>query len=689
MRHPLRGRRRLPWLLMSPWPILAGLSTAALGGWGAFAAANTAGALFFYQMFTPEALVAACGLGFRRPDALSPEMAQFLLHRTLPAFDCASIAVDRLGPPGFFHGMQLYMGISAAALWSVLGITQSSMLPLAAVFGAAYGAGGFVLARLFLPWPLAALAGTIIALSPVALTQVFLLRDFSKGPFFLWALVLLVLTLRARPGPAALACGVGAGLVVGVGFGFRSDLALLLPLGALVMIIAAQGSVLARFHPVAGFAAAFLVAASPILVQGLGSAAGFLAIQGATEPFRAFAMLRPAPYALGHAYLDELTLSGVAAAERPSRPGWDANEGQAGYQPSQAITLSTKHLLGWAPLFAADFMAQALKSTAWILGFPAMTAAGRLPPDPGGPVRLAVPAVQWQDPLFYGHLAQPWMPALGAAGVFAWLLLAASRSGREAAGLALLLVTLLAYPGIQFSTRHAFHLEFIWVIGLLSIPLALWRWRMLAPVFVSFAATTALALGAVGVLYMGLAQVQQRLLTKAFAELLAHPREPIAAVRQENPDGTILWRVPVPPEGQALIDAPPDAMTVRLPEVGIQHDVRAHANRMLLVLEGADCPQLPASVGLVYAHRPEVWQKLDSQISLAPGATAVFPAFYRGTQHFEGLQLPASHARCAVALTALPLTGPLPSVLTAVLPVNWHSLPLRKGLGGFGLRHEP
>lgn len=659
-----------------------------MGGWAAFAVAKTSGAVFFYQMFTPEALVAACGLGFRRPDVLSPEMVQFLLHRSLPAFDCAGIAADRLGPPGFFHGMQLYMGMSAAALWSLLGVTQSAMVPLAAAFGAAYGAGGFVLARLFLPWPLAALAGAVIALSPVALTQVFLLRDYSKGPFFLWALALLVLTLRARPGPRALACGAGAGLVAGIGFGFRSDLVLLVPLGVLVMMIGAQGGILARLRPVVGFVAAFLVSASPILVQGQGSTGGFLAVQGVTEPFRAFAMLRPAPYALGHAYLDELTLSGVAAAERPSRPGWDANEGQAGYQPSQAITLSTRHLLGWAPLFAADFMAQALKSSGWILGFPAIAAAGRVPADPGGAVRLGVPAVQWQDPLFYGLLAQPWMPALGAAGLFAWLLLVASRSGREAAALAVLLVTLLAYPGIQFSIRHAFYLEFIWVIGVLSLPLALWRWRMLAPVFLPFGAITAMVLGAVALLYLGLAQVQQRLLTAAFDELLAHPRQPVAAIRQDNPDGTTLWRVPVPPEGQALIDAPLDAMTVRLPEVSIQHDVRAHANRMLLTLEGADCPQVAASVGLIYAHRPEVWQKLDSQITLAPGATAVFPAFYRGTQHFEGLRLPASHARCAVTLFALPLTGPLPPVLTAVLPQDWRSVPLRKGLGRFGLRHE-
>ena len=65
----------------------------------------------------------------------------------------------------------------------------------------------------------------------------------------------------------------------------------------------------------ASFGVALLLAASPMLVHGTGSSSGFLVMQGATEPFRVFLGLREAPYTMGQAYSDELTLSGIGAEE--------------------------------------------------------------------------------------------------------------------------------------------------------------------------------------------------------------------------------------------------------------------------------------------------------------------------------------------------------------------------------------
>ena len=47
----------------------------------------------------------------------------------------------------------------------------------------------------------------------------------------------------------------------------------------------------------AAYAGAFLLFALPILTLGNGGNVGTLVMQGATEPFRAFLALRPAPYA--------------------------------------------------------------------------------------------------------------------------------------------------------------------------------------------------------------------------------------------------------------------------------------------------------------------------------------------------------------------------------------------------------
>ncbi|WP_376098471.1 hypothetical protein ACE7GA_08685 [Roseomonas sp. CCTCC AB2023176] len=354
----------------------------------------------------------------------------------------------------------------------------------------------------------------------------FYLRDFSKGPFFLWAIALLVLGARGTGGRAVLLAGA-AGAVAGIGYGFRSDLALLVPLGLLFLTVASRQRLVPRAASLGAFLGGFLLLAAPVLVQGSGSNGGFLAAQGATEPFRAFALLRPAPYMLGQAYSDELTLSGIAATERLRDPGWDTRERshRPAYDISGAITLSSRNLLEWAPLFPADFAAGALKGAAWILGYPALVAASRAHPDPGVPIRLDVPVVRWAEPA-YALFDQAWLPLLGLLGVLAWLWRSAARSGREATGLTLLLAALVTYPAIQFSTRHLFHLEFVWVIGLLSIPVAIVEWRRLRPVAPHVLAGVVLVLGGAAGLYAGLAALQQRALTAEIGALLDQARTP-------------------------------------------------------------------------------------------------------------------------------------------------------------------
>src|SRR5262249_31361373 len=152
---------------------------------------------------------------------------------------------------------------------------------------------------------------------------------------------------------------------------------------------------------------AFLLLALPILTLGNAGNVGTFIMQGATEPFRAFLALRAAPYALGWSYSDELTLSSVAVAKRPLHPDWDAQEPAPGYGASQAITLSSADLVKWGPNFVADFAAQALKGAAWIVGYPALVAASRGNADPGGPSRLDLPLVRWQEP-FYALFGQSW-----------------------------------------------------------------------------------------------------------------------------------------------------------------------------------------------------------------------------------------------------------------------------------------
>jgi hypothetical protein len=641
------------------------------------------GSVFFYQMFTPEALMWACGHGFRYPLTLSPQMIDFLLDRKIASFDCASILPNApAGPPGFFIRAQIWLAWPVAILWRILGPTQTAMAPLAAFLAASYAAGAFVLARVFLGRTLAVLATLVISLSPVAVGMIFLLRDFSKAPFFLWGLALLVLAARSLPQRRYLFLAAAAGATAGLGYGFRADLGILLPLGLLFLALASRAGLLLRGEGLLAYGLAYLLLAAPILTVSNTGNSGLLVMQGATEPFRAFLGLRPAPYALGTKYSDELTLSAIAAAERPRHPDWDTREPNPIYGVSQTFTYSLAYLFEWAPNFAADFAAQSLKSAAWLLGYPALVAVTRGNPDPGFPLRLDIELTRWQEPV-YSLFAQPWMPLVGLLGMLAWLLRVSNRSYREAVGLAVLLSALLTYPAVQFSVRHVFHLEFLWVISVLSLPVALWEYRRLLPDLGRFTFVAGGSLAAVAVVYLGLVQVQQKRLTSAFRALLTGPQRMQAFERTPQADGSVLLRVPVPSEQMALVNGAPDSMTN--PVRAIENDVRAGAERMELILSGPLCPETPFTIEIRYDHRPNVWQPLDTVMTARPGDAVIFPAFYRATQNFAGILLPSTHAGCSVQLARLPLTNGLPAMLSAVLPPSWESLPLRKGLGRFGL----
>jgi hypothetical protein len=636
-------------------------------------------------MFTPEALMWACGRGFRHPLVLSLEMVSFLLRRSLQTFDCSTIAATLpSGPPGYFPRLQLYLTWAAAFSWWLLGPTQTAMAWLAMLLNGGYAGGCYLLSRLFLGRIPAVVATLALVLSPIALGLIVNLRDFSKGPFFIWAIVLLVLAVRGlRPGQHLL-FALLAGAVAGFGYGFRSDLAIMLPIGLGFLILALRLSPLRHAGLLALYAGGFLLLASPMLALGNSAYIGSLIMQGASEPFRAFLELRAAPYALGQAYSDELTFSGVAGDLRPRDPAWDSHEPSAIYGVSQAMSRSSADLTAWAPNFAADFAAQALKGAGWILGYPALVAVSRGNPQLGWPVWSDLPLVRWLEPAF-ALFAQPWMPLIGLLGSLALLLRVRARNGREALALAALLLALITYPAIQFSVRHIFFLEFIWVIALLSLPSAIFEWRRLAPCLPRFALVTFTTAALIAGTYAGLCLIQQRRLTADFSALLALPREDALVKRELQSDGSVLLRVPLTPAQQAMLDSKPDSMTDSIAEMGVENDVRALGDRMVMTIGGSSCPSAPTRIQLLYDHRPNIWQPLDSTLVVARGDIGISPAFYRATQNFAGVVLPASHAQCDVSLSRLPLTHDLPLVLTAVLPPDWRSLPLRKGLGRFSV----
>jgi 4-amino-4-deoxy-L-arabinose transferase-like glycosyltransferase len=653
----------------------------AIGGY----ALQLVGLSSFYQNFMPETVYWACGHGFVRPVHPPQPLMDFLFARTR-TFDCTALGpLDNLGPAGFFFRLHLYLGLSASALWRMSSIAYGNLWPLVGGLVGAYTCGCYVLLRLFFKsWPAAA-GALVLALSPAAFTEIVLLRDYGKAPFFVWVLVLLILALRAPTWRMALLWSALAGAGVGIGFGFRSDVFILLPVGILMLVLGLGPKAWGvRAAAIAAFTAATLLFASPILKAGNRGGFGTLMMQGMTEPYRNYLSMGPAPYSFGSRYSDELTLSSVAADLRPGDPDWDAHEGQPGQSTSQAIRRSGSYVLGWLPLFAGDVATQALKSAGWLIAFPALVLPGHPGLDPGSVVR------QWPE-----ALALTWLPLLCPLGfvVFFWRL--AANRPREAVALFLSLGALLTYPVVQFSMRHVFHLEFIWVMSILALFHAPFEWPKLRAILPRFSIAAAVAVAAIILARTGLTAYQDRALRSELEAMLAQPREPVAVIKKALDGGKTAFAIPLPERYRALVEGPADSMTPLLPEIGVQWNVRAAGDRLLLTLGGANCPPGKVTLSLRYAKREAIWQPLDNDITVELPqdrelrTTVLAPAFYRPTQYLSDIEVASDRAGCIAGVERMVGHTRLPMVLSVSLVPGWQSRSLHHDFGNFPLVIAP
>jgi hypothetical protein len=668
--------------------LVLGVGFALLGAVLGAAVLHQSSMLYFYQAFMPEMIYSACGHGFVRSPVTPSPMVDFLFGRST-VFDCATIGVIPEEPAGLFFRVHLYLGWAVSTLWRVTSIRYANLWPLVSALVGAYACGCFVLVRLFFArWPAAA-GAVLLTLSPVMLSMVPYFRDFSKAPFFIWALVFLVLTIRAESPRMALLCAALSGVAVGLGIGFRSDVSILLPIGSIALLV---GSAPKRWKvgvaTIAVFVATALFSAAPLLGVGKAGASGTLLMQGFSDPFQSYLDLGPVPYSLGARYSDEIVLSSVAADLGPADPGWDAGEGKLGHTTSQAATQSGSYLLGWLPYFAGDVTTQALKSAAWLIVFPELVAPGRVNLDPGVPVRAAPWIARLLNRL-YDHLANPMVAVVCVAGFVAFFWREAAVRPREAFALFLMFGALLTYPVVQFSVRHVFQLEFVWILSVLaffSVPFGWSRLRGILPRFLIVAAIVLVGLISV---YAGMTMYQDRALRHQFEALLAEPREPITLVAKPSAGGTAIFSLPLPDRYRALVESAPDSMTPRLGEQGLQWDVRASGDRILLTFGGESCRQGRTTVSFQYAKREGIWQPLDHSISVdlpqdrTSFSTVLVPAFYRPTQYFSEIQLPAEYATCLIK--AERVIGPtrLPILLDAALAPGWQDRPLHRAFGGF------
>lgn len=653
------------------------------------------GPAFFYQTQMPAAVMAACGREFAQPLDLPQKLLDFLFLRAR-TFDCRDLApVTGTRSIGYMTQSHLYLAATVTALWRWLGVSYASLWPMYALFHGSYAAGGFALGRLFFGRPGAVFLGAVLAASPVALAMLFLFRDYAKAPFFIWSLVLVVLAIRERRPWRLILISAALGGVVGIGAGFRSDVMLVVPiaLGTLTVGLAWTGlPTSTRLLAPASFLVVVVALAAPLVPKGGSNISGFLMMQGATEPFRAHLGLGPAPYDFGARYSDELTLSSIAADLRARDPTQFAKGESEPFEGlTQTLTRSTGYVAGWLPFFLADTATRALKSAVLVAGFPTLLAPERRIHDPHKPVFPAPTALGQATGKLALVAAQPWMPALGVLGLVAFLCRVFARSRREAACLGAAILVLIATPSIQFALRHLFHLEFVFWLGLLALAAVPFTWADLRAHLRAYL-TWVLGLAVlVAAVYGALILLQDHLVAAEIRRLLASPREVVAVEPKALPSGQVLLQVPVPAVHAELVTGPPDSLVLPSVETVTAHRVTAAADRLALEVGGAGCPTTEVEIKLTYQPRAGIWQPLDRALVVsAPNNVAertilITPAFYRATQHFNGIEVASAQRPCITAVFRLHDARHLPAVLTFKLRPGWDRnalhLPLTRSLG--------
>jgi len=682
---------------MKPWSrpdnLLTALMLTAGFAVGAWLALQT-GRVFFYQTLMPSTVVAACGLGWFEPAAMPPALWNFLIMAA-PSFDCAMLdgvpLEAGIGDGTRFH---LYMAWVASWLWRILGLEVVNLWPLAAVLAGFYAAGCFVLARLFLPRIAACLVGMLVIVSPLANSVLETsLRDYAKAPFLIWALVLVVLAMRTRISRALLCIAAGLGAIIGIGTGFRSDLPSMIPIALIVLTLGQWGG------PVP--LKARIVAATLLLVLSTGLMAplranvqgffGGIWMQGATEPFRYRLRLAPAPYDLGDRYSDELTYSSIAAdMRRRDAATYDQNEGRP-TRRTQALMQATAYAADWAPAFVGDVTIRAL-AAAWLtVGLPTL-------------LNPATPRVQLYDTIYPGRfsltqataqgmtlIASRWTPVVGLVGLLAFLLRIYVRSPREALWLGVMLFLLLCLPSLQFAVRHLFHMEVFFWIWILSLPVAAASWSRLrphVPVFLAWCAGCAAA-GALGLALLVFGQNQ--MLRERISSLLAAPQHKLDMAPEARAEGRVLLRIAVPSAYRDVVDGPFDSAVPAAGHVNF-NTVRASADRLIVEFGGPACTTQRLPFRISYALRSEVWQAKTRERVLqrpeggwAEPVRVIMPAFYRASQHFEGIELEAIHQPCVLSIRRVEDDRRLPVIFSMIVAPGWQDRPLRlRFLGSLG-----
>ena len=637
---------------------------------------------YFFEWEIMPATVMACGGGFNQPVNPLPALAAFAT-RQAETFDCAALTGVKLGPGAAIANQNRYGLYGPMLAMAVNGVSWRSLEAyVATLFGFAV-ALAYAFLRMFTMRGIAMVTALVGLAMSHRVYEILSHRDYIKEPPFLAMLVIMTwVAIRERTRRDIWsAAGVG-GLVLGIGIGCRADLIIIAPFFAAVLLLfvpwpAPDRGLRNRLVALALFAAGFAVTATPILrtVSG-GSNLSHTLLMGFVKPFTLHLGLQVPAYDLGTIYSDGYAYTLIAAQARLR----EGNLGPVKFGQPEYDAAGVRLLVDVARKFPADMLARAYGAVLEALARPFLHESGVYSRDLDG-----FKASAFHRPALWRHAVFLKIEGHGVATMIAALIIAAAVNLRLAVFAAAVVIYFGAYTMLQYSPRHAFHLDIFAFAGpafLVQVAAALIvsRWRRRWPLSVGWqrAAVNAVAFTLVMAIVLSaplwlLRRYQQPVVAQMLDTTLAATNVAVPFVVSPAPDGAVL--ISSEALGQRIGPGPIDDV----------RDVRMEY--VVATLGGAACGTEPFEVRLTYTGvaRFSTDKEFNRGFPVTPpksGETVrvLTPFFYEYGPYWlktDGLLLPADRVGCLTALTRAEAPGALPMpFLYATLDQDWRGSPL-------------
>jgi hypothetical protein len=640
----------------------------------------------FYQEYFGVAVASGCGMGFVNVNAEPIPALQKFLAVQADSVSCDEVRKARTSAAGPWHVMHRYQMTMAGLVWRIRGkVSWSGLAPMFGILFGAATAMGYLVARLLLVRLLAAGVALVLLVSPLQLGILPLMRDYSKAPFFLAAVLLIgtIITRRFTFRQSVLVAAVG-GVAIGIGFGFRTDLLVCLPPCVGALLAFAPGPLREtwkqRLASTVVFLAAFLVfALPPLRAMAEEGANAHVTLLGFAEPFDYPLGIDTPYYQWVYKYNDTHVNALVSAYTN-----WKSGSTRPLYTNTKVYERAgNEYLREMAKQFPADMLTRAFAAVLRILELPGNGLANKIHLDVNQQPIGIQPQLWVLRYLTVQRLVQR-VTSGGAAFVLfalASLVIIAARSFRVAFCAALVVLYFSAYTVLQFSLRHIFHLEiFGWVAAAFlvqSIVTAIVAWRR-REVLPDLDWRPALAAGLLlmsipAVVLWAARSYQDARLPRLVTSYLAAPREPVPyrVVNGSSADRVLL----------RLDQAPPPKGEMRVDYLVVELRNSPAAGLLLFRNKPIASPVWDHARSVSVARTPSMNDAYPSDVT-----RYFFPAYSGPESLFEGIELARDAVPAVAGIYRLKRSPDLPLLLWMTLPADWRERPRHQRLVGADLR---